>query len=280
VVGGKVRRIGAALLVALLTVLIYLPVLGNDFVNWDDPEYVYDNEQIRTLGKESLWWMFTAYHASNWHPLTWLSHGIDYAMWGLNPMGHHLTSVLLHGLNTLLVVVVISSLVGFGRGGEEQGRAVVAGAVTGLLFGVHPLHVESVAWVSERKDVLYAVFYLLSILFYIKYVFFLQREGKERKESGLRAEQADGGDAAGGAADTGRVSLWAYRGEGFVYESVAAPGGEGTLFRVEYCLVSPDAPGPGGIWGNNTSSISPFYQQGAHVNPCARILSLKDGMAR
>jgi tetratricopeptide (TPR) repeat protein len=175
----KVRRIGIALLVALLTVLVYLPVLGNGFVNWDDPEYVYENEHIRSLGKESLRWMFTTYHASNWHPLTWLSHGIDYAMWGLNPLGHHLTSIVLHGLNTFLVVILITRLVSFGRNDitaqirntkYEIRNSLLAGAVTGLLFGLHPLHVESVAWVSERKDVLYAFFYLLSILAYVRYV--------------------------------------------------------------------------------------------------------------
>jgi hypothetical protein len=131
--------------------------------------------------------MFTAYHASNWHPLTWLSHGIDYALWGLNPMGHHLTSVLLHGLNTFLVVILITRLVSFTRMDETAQirntrsaihNPLIIGAVTGLLFGVHPLHVESVAWVSERKDVLYAFFYLLSILAYVRYV---------RAEAGKRA---------------------------------------------------------------------------------------------
>jgi hypothetical protein len=167
------------IVIPLLTVLVYIPALHNDFVNWDDNKYVYENEHIWSLGKESLWWMFTAYHASNWHPLTWLSHGIDYAMWGLNPLGHHLTSIVLHGLNTLLVVVLITRLVSFGRNDitaqirntkYEIRNSLLAGAVTGLLFGLHPLHVESVAWVSERKDMLYAFFYLLSILVYVKYV--------------------------------------------------------------------------------------------------------------
>jgi hypothetical protein len=93
--------------------LVFIPCLENDFVDWDDPPYVSENPNIRSLGKESLQWMLTAYHASNWHPLTWLSHGIDYALWGLNPMGHHLTSVLLHGLNTFLVVILITRLVSF-----------------------------------------------------------------------------------------------------------------------------------------------------------------------
>jgi tetratricopeptide (TPR) repeat protein len=167
-----------SLVVSLLTFLVYLPALENDFVNWDDQYYVYENQNIWTLNGESLKWMLTAYHASNWHPLTWLSHGIDYAVWGLNPMGHHLTSIVLHGLNTFLVVILITQLVSFGRkditdhiriSNFEFRDSLLAGAVTGLLFGLHPLHVESVAWVSERKDVLYAFFYLLSILAYVRY---------------------------------------------------------------------------------------------------------------
>jgi hypothetical protein len=84
--------LAAALLIPLLTVLVYIPSLHNGFVNWDDQYYVYENTNIWKLNGQSLRWMFSAYHASNWHPLTWLSHGIDYAMWGLDPVGHHLTS--------------------------------------------------------------------------------------------------------------------------------------------------------------------------------------------
>jgi hypothetical protein len=136
--------------------------------------------------------MMTTFHASNWHPLTWLSHASDYALWGLNPAGHHLTSIILHGLNTFLVVILTMSLIRYGKAGSlpDQGTQVknhnrtyrgensnyhysvslCTGAVTGLLFGLHPLHVESVAWISERKDVLCAFFYLLCILSYLKYV--------------------------------------------------------------------------------------------------------------
>ena len=186
---GKTKA--AAFLIAFITVLIYLPALQNDFVNWDDQYYIYENPNIQSFDFKSLKWMFTAFHASNWHPLTWLSHTADYAIWGLNPMGHHLTSILIHGLNTFLVVILIIKLIEksphppFDKGGKlfnsgdkllnspfEKGgyRGILAGAVTGLLFGLHPLHVESVAWVSERKDVLYALFYMLSILTYINYV--------------------------------------------------------------------------------------------------------------
>jgi tetratricopeptide (TPR) repeat protein len=158
-------------LVSLLTIFVYLPALQNDFVNWDDNEYVYENPYIQSFNLKSIRWMLTSFHAANWHPLTWFSHAIDYAIWGLNPMGHHLTSVIFHGLNTFLVVVLITHLIRLKNENSYQlGYPLIAGAITGLLFGLHPLHVESVAWVSERKDVLYAFFFLLSILMYIKYV--------------------------------------------------------------------------------------------------------------
>ncbi|UCF87094.1 MAG: hypothetical protein JSV71_06355, partial [Nitrospiraceae bacterium] len=164
--------------VSFITLLVYLPALQNDFVNWDDNEYIYDNPYIQSFDLKSIKWMFTAFHAANWHPLAWLSHAIDYAVWNLNPMGHHLTSIVLHGLNTFLVVILITQLVSFGRNNiavqiryskSEARDPLLAGIITGLLFGLHPLHVESVAWVSERKDVLYAFFFLLSILTYLKY---------------------------------------------------------------------------------------------------------------
>ncbi len=182
-----------ALFLAVLTIAVFLPALNNNFVNWDDDEYVYENFHIQSIDLGFLKWMFTTFHASKyWHPLTWLSHAIDYAIWGLNPLGHHLTSIILHGLNTFLVVILIIRLVNyanlpqslpdgrqagpFTNGGAEgtikrrkYNPSIIAGVITGLLFGIHPLHVESVAWVSERKDVLYALFFLLSILSYLKY---------------------------------------------------------------------------------------------------------------
>jgi Tfp pilus assembly protein PilF len=169
-----------AFIISFITILVYLPSLQNDFVNWDDGKYVYENPNIQHIGLKSIRWMFTTFHASNWHPLTWFSHAIDYAMWGLNPMGHHLTSIIFHGLNTFLVVILITNFVNFGRGNNlkslptKHKRAshtvsLVTGAIVGLLFGLHPLHVESVAWISERKDVLYAFLFLLSILSYLKY---------------------------------------------------------------------------------------------------------------
>jgi hypothetical protein len=171
----------AALAVSILTVVVYLPGLNNDFVNLDDHRYIYHNQNIHSFKFTNIAWMFTVFHASNWHPLAWISHALDYAVWGLNPTGHHLSSIILHGLNTFLVVIICFLFIDYGKKSKETtflqdnkegfSKTALTGAVlTGLFFGLHPLHVESVAWVSERKDVLCAFFYLLSILMYVQYV--------------------------------------------------------------------------------------------------------------
>jgi tetratricopeptide (TPR) repeat protein len=163
---------------ALAAFLVYLPALPNEFVNWDDDIYVYDNPHIRSLDISFFRWAFLGFPVSNWHPLTWISHALDYAFWGLNPLGHHLTSIILHAVNTGLVVLLAAKLLEAGRERSMRNGAVsflndrtvlIAAGVTGLLFGIHPVHVESVAWVSERKDLLCALFFLLSIIMYVKY---------------------------------------------------------------------------------------------------------------
>ena len=177
--GTKKTEYFLAASVALLTLLVYLPALQNDFVTWDDDVYVYDNPFIRSFNLVFFQRAFLGFFASNWHPLTWMSHALDYAVWGLNPFGHHLTSIVLHALNALLVVVLVIKLLDafLEKAGKndrptfltEQSVLIAAGA-TGLLFGIHPLHVESVAWVSERKDLLCSLFFLLGILSYMSYV--------------------------------------------------------------------------------------------------------------
>ncbi len=164
--------------VALLTFLVYLPALRNAFVYWDDNLYIFENPDIRSLDPAFFRWAFLGFHVSNWHPLTWISHALDYAIWGLNPLGHHLTSIILHAVNTALVVmlalklleIVRSKSVKNGQTAFLNDRTVlIAAGMTGLLFGIHPVHVESVAWVAERKDLLCALFYLMSIIAYQKY---------------------------------------------------------------------------------------------------------------
>lgn len=163
--------------VALLTILVYLPALRNGFVTWDDPFYVTDNLHIRSLGVNFFRWAFLDFSSGNWHPLAWLSHALDYAVWGLNPFGHHLTSILIHATNAFLVVFLSAKLINIwkarGKGGQQEasceGETLIAAGVAGLLFGLHPLHVESVVWVSERKDLLCTLFYLLSVIAYLSY---------------------------------------------------------------------------------------------------------------
>lgn len=181
--------------VALLTFLVYLPALRNDFVELDDAAYILDNPYIRSFNQELFRWAFFRFYAANWHPLTWLSHALDYALWGLNPLGHHLTNILLHAVNTLFVVVLASKLLEIARKRPSPKTSasfltdrtvLVAAGVTGLLFGLHPVHVESVAWVAERKDLLCALFFLASIIMYathaagISEAHELERKGEAR----------------------------------------------------------------------------------------------------
>ena len=164
--------------VALITFILYLPALQNGFINWDDGPYVVENTHIRSFDPAFLRWIFFDFHAAYWHPLTWISHALDYAIWGLDPFGHHLTSNILHSINSGLVVVLVTALLNIGgrraAAAERKGflpprTILVTGGVTGLLFGLHPLHVESAVWVAERKDLLCALFFLLTLLFYAKY---------------------------------------------------------------------------------------------------------------
>ena len=96
--------------VALATFILYLPALRNEFVYWDDNLYIFDNPHIRSLDATFFRWAFFDFHAGNWHPLTWISHAVDYTMWGLNPLGHHLTNIVLHAANTFVVVLLVMGL--------------------------------------------------------------------------------------------------------------------------------------------------------------------------
>jgi tetratricopeptide (TPR) repeat protein len=174
-------------LVSLIVFLVYLPALQNGFVNWDDNKYVYDNPNIRSLDGRFFEWIF-GFHASNWHPLTWISHATDYALWALNPSGHHLSSIILHSLNTFLVALLIfriiynAKLLSAGKASDRESQyrtALTASVIAASLFGLHPLHVESVAWISERKDVLCTFFALLSLIMYVQFV--VREEQYERR---------------------------------------------------------------------------------------------------
>jgi Flp pilus assembly protein TadD len=152
--------VGGAL--ALGTLLVYSPTFQYPFIELDDPRYVLNNRNVRGgLTADGIRWAFTSFHASNWHPLTWLSLQLDASLYGgRNAGGFHFTNVLLHVANTLLLFGVLRRLTG----------AVWRSAVVAALFALHPLHVESVAWVTERKDVLSTLFWMLSLAAYLGYV--------------------------------------------------------------------------------------------------------------
>jgi len=156
-VGKRIRSLVAVLALTILTAAAFSPVANNGFVSIDDPSYIVNNHFLEGgLSAGGVRWAFTTYYAGNWHPLTWLSHMADRALYGLEPRGHHLTNLGLHCLNAAVLFAVLQGL----TGAFWRSLAVAA------LFAVHPLHVESVAWVSERKDLLCAGFTLGALGWY------------------------------------------------------------------------------------------------------------------
>jgi len=150
-----------ALCLILGIVVVYTKVQKYDFVGYDDELYVTQNHYVQKgISLEGIKWAFTTFHTANWHPLTWLSHMLDCELYGLNPSGHHWTNIELHIANTLLLFFILFTMTG----------ALWQSAFVAALFALHPLHVESVAWISERKDVLSTFFGFLSIFAYYGYV--------------------------------------------------------------------------------------------------------------
>src|SRR5437870_975953 len=156
-------------LIALVTVAAFLPTLHNQFVNWDDEENFLDNPHYRGLGWTHLRWMWTT-HLGHYIPLTWMTLGLDYLLWGMNPVGYHLTNLLLHAANAVVFFFVVRRLLTRALPSpSEHGYALaVSSGVAALVFAIHPLRVESVAWVTERRDVLSGLFYLVAILLYLR----------------------------------------------------------------------------------------------------------------
>lgn len=154
------RRVVPAAALAGLVLLAFWPVLRNDFVDYDDEWYIARNWNAQQgLTLDGVAWAFSTTYAANWHPLTWISHMVDFSIYGPRAWGHHLTSLLLHLATTLFLFLVLERTTG------SAGRSAFVAA----LFGVHPLHVESVAWVSERKDVLSAFLGILAVAAYVRY---------------------------------------------------------------------------------------------------------------
>jgi len=150
----------AYLLLVIATVVAYAPIRHNDFTSYDDDDYITNNPNVQLgLTRQSVIWAFTTSHEANWHPITWLSHMLDCQLFGLEPLGHHLTNLFFHIANTLLVLWVFKKMTG----------ALWPSAFVAAAFALHPLHVESVAWASERKDVLSTFFWMLTMAAYVRY---------------------------------------------------------------------------------------------------------------
>jgi protein O-mannosyl-transferase len=152
-----------AALVAI-TWAVFGQTIGHQFVNYDDPLYVLENAHVRAgLNWHGVVWAFTHVHSQNWHPLTSISHMLDCQLFGVTPGWHHFVSVLLHSIGMLLLFLLLEQMSPSGSGG------IWASAFVAALFAIHPLRVESVAWISERKDVLSGVFFMLTLLAYVRY---------------------------------------------------------------------------------------------------------------
>ncbi len=172
------RYIGTCLLVAGAIGIVYAPVWSSEFNNYDDEQYITGNPYVLGgLTWDGIAWAITADYASNWHPLTWISHMADVELFGLRPGPHHLVNVAFHIFNTLLLLLLLKRMTG----------AIWRSAFVAGLFALHPLHVESVAWVAERKDVLSAFCFFLTLLAYVEYV----------RTNGSSSEQVRRGEAAG-----------------------------------------------------------------------------------
>ncbi len=174
-------------MLVLVTAAVYFPVVTFDFVNFDDPVYVTGNLRVlHGLTMDGVSWAFTKVYFANWLPLTWLSHMLDVQIYGLKPWGHHLTNVLFHLANTILLFAVLRRMTSLRpEASPRQAGAVWKSAIVAALFALHPLHVESVAWVAERKDVLSAFFFLLTIWAYARYVGFQVRGSRFKVQSYL-----------------------------------------------------------------------------------------------
>jgi len=154
--------------IAIVTASAFLPVLRAGFVDWDDPINFLENPYYRGLGWPQLRWMLTANVMGHWIPVTWLTLGADFAIWGMNPFGYHLTNLLLHTASAVVFYFVSWRLLGLAMPAASPGILSLGAAAAALSFAVHPLRVESVAWITERRDLTSGLFLLLTILGYLK----------------------------------------------------------------------------------------------------------------
>jgi len=173
----EARGLGPALVLVIVVFAAFLPTFWNGFVLWDDDMILIDNPDYRGLSPAHLSWMFTTFLGGQYQPLTWVSFGLDYLLWGMNAAGYHLTSLVLHATNGVLAYLLIRAILG--RTMADSGALPAAALVGALAFAIHPLRVESVAWATARRDVLSGLFYLLTLLTYVRMV-----DEKERGRAG------------------------------------------------------------------------------------------------
>ncbi len=154
------KQLAIIMVLAAFVIAVYWQAVGFEFINFDDNIYVYENPFVTGgLNKEAVIWAFTKFYSANWHPLTWMSHQLDVTLFGLNAGSHHATNIILHLINTVLAFTVFSKLTG----------SFWKSAIVAMLFAIHPSHVESVAWIAERKDVLSTMFWFLTMWAYLAY---------------------------------------------------------------------------------------------------------------
>jgi tetratricopeptide (TPR) repeat protein len=158
--GNRWKKWMVCVLLGVAVMVVFWPALRYGFVHYDDQDYVTDNKDVQHgLNWQSVKWALTTAHATNWHPVTWMSHMVDYQLYALQPGGHHLTSLLLHAANSILLFLLLGRLTG----------ALWPSAFVAAIFALHPLRVESVVWISERKDVLSTFFWMLTVWAYVRY---------------------------------------------------------------------------------------------------------------
>lgn len=162
----------APAVVALLTIAAFVPAFSAGFVAWDDDRNFLNNPHWRGLGAEQLAWMWTTFHMGHYIPLSWMTLGLDYLAWGMNPTGYHATNVVLHAVNAVLIYFVARRLLQLVapalRSAHGASPLTYASVFAALVFAVHPLRVESVAWITERRDVLSGCFFTLAVACYLR----------------------------------------------------------------------------------------------------------------
>lgn len=169
--GARTYRWFFPVVIAAVTFAAFLPVLNDGFVDWDDDKNFLNNPHFRGLGMEQLHWMWTTFLLGHYIPLSWMTLGLDHQLWGMNPTGYHLTNLLLHAANAIVVFALLRLLLSLAQpdtAEREPGSVVMAAGIGALIFAVHPLRVESVAWITERRDVLSGLFLFMSVFEYVR----------------------------------------------------------------------------------------------------------------